>query len=293
MNEILRKVTTSSFGRLVHDKGPRIAVIGGVATMLGSGVHAVVKTPAFYEEYKRLDAECAPIRDKAKLVLKTYAGDVIFAGLGAASVIGFDGLTNKRVTEWIAAYKALDVSYEELLKRFEEHVGDDKLEEILYDVHEEEDGDGEKRLVGSKEAKVMLSPFSRFYDEANPNWDNRNPMYNRNFLKQQLESWNTILGIRADYKDGVTANEVLESLGYEKVFEGDRMGWNRFYYPNDAISFGIEDHLDDPTKRAFYLGDEPSVIITLNCHYIGDTFSRDAEFLPNIWKRIDGFVHID
>ena len=203
-----------------------------------------------------------------------------FTALAAAAIIGGDGIVNERVIQWMAAYKALDISYEELLGRFEKHLGKERFEEILYEAEEVENEDGEKEIIVHPEERAKLSPFARFFDEANPNWDNRNPFYNKNFIMLQLAYLNQLLQARLDEdpEHGVVLqNEAFEALGYEPVAEGYKMGWGK----DDVISFGLED-MTNPMIRLFMLGEEPSVLLTFNSHWVGDRMSRDIDFLPKL-----------
>ena len=298
-SDILRKATakvmTTRIGQLAYDKGPRAMVIGGVVVLIGTGIHAIVKTPAFYESMK--DEPDGFVR--AKAAIRTYAPDAIVAALAAAAIIGGDGIVNERVIQWMAAYKALDISYEELLGRFEEHLGKERFEEILYDVEEVDNEDGEKEKVYSQEACEKVLPYSRFFDEANPNWDNRNPMYNRNFLQLQHAYANQLLDARSSTCNAkatpVFLNEILEMNGDEWVDEGWNMGWCKDEeHPDEYISFGLDD-MSDPAIRRFMLGDEPSVLLRYNCRWVRGALPRDVEFAgKRSWKdRLDGLVSID
>lgn len=282
MHDILKragaKLMTTRIGQLAYERGPRAMVIGGVVVLIGTGIHAIVKTPAFYESMK--DEPDGFVR--AKAAIRTYAPDAIVAALAAAAIIGGDGIVNERVIQWMAAYKALDISYEELLSRFEKHLGRERFEEILYEVEEVENEDGEKEGVYHPEERAKLSPFSRFFDESNPNWDNRNPMYNANFLEYQWKYLNSqLFPARADEKRVILANEVLEILGWEPVAEGYKMGWDPANHPDIRIDFGIDD-MTRVENRMFKLGEEPSVLVTLNPYWVGDQIPRDIEFLPKL-----------
>lgn len=293
--EILRKATTklmtTRIGQLAYDKGPRAMVIGGVVVLIGTGIHAIVKTPAFYESMK--DEPDGFVR--AKAAIRTYAPDAIVAALAAAAIIGGDGIVNERVIQWMAAYKALDISYEELLGRFEEHLGKERFEEILYEAEEVENEDGEKEKVYSQEACEKVIPFSRFFDEANPNWDNRNPMYNKNFVMLQHAYVNQLLDARAAEGKPLLFNEVLDYMGEERVDEGWFMGWFKDEdHPDEYVSFGLED-MRDPAIRRFMTGDEPSVLLRFNPRWIRGALPHDIDFAAKkSWKdRLDGLVSID
>ena len=111
-----------------------------------------------------------------------------------------------------------------------------------------------------KEEVVIIDPnrfsvYSRIFDECNPNWQN-DPQYNLFWLKTQQQIWTDKL--RRDKV--IFLNDVYESLGFNKIPEGQYIGW-AVANGDDFIDFGYFDG-NREKARDFINGLEASIILT-------------------------------
>ena len=107
----------------------------------------------------------------------------------------------------------------------------------------------------------LLSPYSIFFDESNPNWT-KDPEYNKTFLLHKQRYANDLL----KSKGFLFLNDVLEMIGAERTRAGQVVGWiYDVKNPNgdNYVDFGI-DNVYREANRRFVNGFERSVLLDFN-----------------------------
>lgn len=198
---------------------------------------------------------------------KLYAPAAIVGTLSIASILASHAILNKRNLALASAYAVVDKSFKDYRKRVKERFGQETEHDIRFGLKSDEvkviDEDGNENSVIVKSVdKEWEQPgdYVRIFDECNEFWK-REPNYNLYFLKQQERNFNDML--RA--KGVVFYNEVLEGLGFNRVPEGQMIGW---VYDKDNtigdnfISFGIFEY---PERTADFInGVNKSVMLEFN-----------------------------
>ena len=198
---------------------------------------------------------------------KLYAPAVIVGGLSIASVLASHAILNKRNLALASAYAVVDKSFKDYRKRVKQRYGEEAEHDVRFGLKSEEvtvvDENGKENTVIVKSVDKeweQPSDYVRIFDEFNENWK-REHNYNLYFLKQQERYFNDML--RA--KGVVFWNEVLEGLGFNRVPEGQMIGW---VYDKDNtegdnyISFGIFEY---PERTADFInGVNKSVMLEFN-----------------------------
>lgn len=267
---------------------PTILLVGGSAGVVVGTVLACKKTlelEGIIEETqndileaKELPAEVSK-KEVAKAYLggaarvgKLYAGPIILEGLSLGMIFGSNNIMKKRNAAAVAAYATLDTMYKRYRNYISAHYGEEADYNARYGVEEVEIseivGEGKKAKVVKKKETVVSDPtiltkhneFSRWYDESCRGWD-KDISYRLDFLLGVERMCNNKL-----IADGfLFLNDVYESLGIEKTWAGQFVGW--LYDPNDErlfnhVSFGIFE--DNERKRAFVNGYERNILLDFN-----------------------------
>ena len=195
-------------------------------------------------------------------VSKAYGPAIIIGGLGVSCLAGSHNILTKRNAAVMAAYAALERSYNTYRERVAAEIGEDRERELHYvvagiDLQKQtfvEDG----VRKSSKEIKDH-SPYARFFDEYSRNWT---PIAEQNmfFLKCQQNYINDRLKVRGH----VFLNEVYDMIGLDRSSAGAVVGW---IYEGDEgdsyIDFGIFNPVTD-AKRDFVNGAERSILLDFN-----------------------------
>lgn len=201
----------------------------------------------------------------AVAMLKLYGPAIIVGGLSVAAILGGHKAMGTRLAAMSGAVGVL----ERTLDNYREHMAD----ELGEDVEKEAYAESQKKAVakdkqeevdaqhaGKKAEKKSYSTFARFFDEASTRWT-RNPRENRLFLSNAQNYFNDLLLARGH----VFLNEVYDHLGFDRVPEGQMLGW--MYTgdegSNNYVDFGIFES-EDWAKRAFVNGDEAVVLLDFN-----------------------------
>lgn len=202
------------------------------------------------------------IRTGANLV-KVYAPAIILGSLSIGFLIGGHKIMVRRNAAMMAAYAALQKSFDAYRVRIRDEFGDDKELDIYNGVHTkiEEIVNDKGKVVKKKDVSMDedLSPYRRCFDESNPHWT-RNAEQNKFFLAMAQSYMNDKLRINGH----VFLNEVLDYLGFPRTSAGAVCGWVRGY-GDDFISFGMWDGMT-PGSREFINCQERSVWLNFNCH---------------------------
>lgn len=175
----------------------------------------------------------------AKDLGKLYGPSVIVGGISIGLLTKSHIQLSKRNAVLTTLYTGAVQALEEYRERVRAEVGEEKESDLWLGVKEEtivgEDGKKEK-------VKVINGPpgqFDRFFDRNCGNWK-PDPDYNRFFLTSQQNYHNQKLQATGY----VFLNDIYEALGFDKVPEGQLVGWSLDAPGDDWISFGLDDHLN-------------------------------------------------
>lgn len=184
-------------------------------------------------------AYLAGIKDLGKL----YGPSAIVGALSITALTGSHIQLSRRNAVLTTLYTGAVQALEEYRARVREEVGEEKENDLWLGLKEETivDEDGKKHKV-----KVADNPdrFSRFFDRSCGNWK-PDPDYNRFFLQSQCNFWNQ----RLNAHGYVFLNDVYEALGYERIAEGQLLGWT-LDGGDGYITFGLDDHLNVQSRDA-------------------------------------------
>lgn len=298
------KGLTKEFARLgrvakvkIRKNGPELAIIGGIASMIGGAVlvgKATYRLPNVIEEYENTRSEIEKgqetygeekysTEDKehdlvlAKVqcgvaIAKLYAPSVAMIAGGAVSVLCGNNMWKKRNATLTASLAAATETFREYRKRVADRYGEEAERKIHYNIQdqkiEETETDpetGKKKDVKKKVETVdgdpsKYSPYARFFDEASREWS-KDPDQNFMFLRSQQKLANAKL-----IADGyLFLNDVYQALDIPETEEGHYVGW--VYDPVDGkdnfVDFGIY-NVQREAVREFQNGYEPSILLDFN-----------------------------
>lgn len=223
----------------------------------------IVKGEYTEEDYKK-DMTIAYVQTGAELV-KLYAPAVIITVAALGCVIGSHNIMKKRNLALMAAYTAIEKSFNSYRRRVVEEFGTEKDYMYKNGIRKETvdnieiDEKGKKHKV--KEDVYTIDPnnpslYARFFDESSVNWT-KTPEYNFSFLKITESYMNDLLNMRGH----VFLNEVYDAIGIPRTQAGAVVGWVKGNGA-DYIDFGIFG--DSDTKRDFVNGYERSILLDFN-----------------------------
>ena len=251
---------------------PVICLSIGIAGTIAGTIMACRATKKAEPEIEKFKQNLDKVRSKkSELTSKQYGKDLTMAyvrGIGsigklylpavaveAASlgfIIGAHNIQNTRIAGLSAGYTAVSNAYNKLQKKLREE--NPELEEkLIYGVENKKmtvsapDGKGKmkNRVVNGKVINPddLISPYARYFNSENPNWD-ENPMVSLDFIMKQQKTANRMLRDRGY----LFLNEVYRLLGFAITDYGQQMGW--VYAPEDDeargdsyVSFGLYDDL--------------------------------------------------
>lgn len=236
-------------------------------------IKEVADNPKYENEYTPEDVKkdiTINYTQTAVKIAKLYAPAVILGSASLGCLLASNDILRKRNAALSAAYMTVDKSFKEYRGRVAERFGEEVEKEIRYNIKAQEietvvaNEDGSETVV-MEEAKVMdpnlYSDYAKFFDEANPNWQN-DPEYNLMFLKSQQQYANDLLKARGR----LFLNEVYDMLGIDRTKAGQVVGWT--YNPNNPtgdnfVDFGIYD-MSKERVRAFVNGYETNILLDFN-----------------------------
>lgn len=199
-----------------------------------------------------------------KAVAHLYWRPALVGAMSVGCILTAHGVMRGRNAALVAAYNALDSAYNAYRERVREELGEDRDRDYALGVVQEDilvsddDGKVEKAKIKTLDGG-NFSPYARFFDELNLNWE-PNPESNMFFLTAQQTYANEMLRTRGH----IFLNEVYDALGLERTKAGAVVGW--LYEKNtgdDHVDFGIF-NFDNPRARDFVNGDEASILLDFN-----------------------------
>lgn len=210
--------------------------------------------------YKKTDGDISEEEHKKGLT-KVYTGSVLkFGKLYAPAalvtitsmglMLGSNSIHKSRNTALVAAYTAIEKSYNSYRNRVVDLYGEETDKNLKYGYSTENidvEYEDEKGKTKTKKEEITVldednfkehSQYARIFDESNPNWE-KNPNYNLLFLQQAQRYANDLLISRGH----IFLNEVYDALGFDRTPEGSIVGWvyDPFHGDGDNyIDFGID-----------------------------------------------------
>lgn len=234
-------------------------------------IDSVVNNPNLRDQYSDADMQ----KDKAIVYVQTavemgknYLPAITFGALSVGCILGAHHILSSRNVALMAAYKACEESFNNYRKNVVDELGEDADNRFRLGLKEETikatvlDDKGNETEEEKKEIVpgLVASPYARFFDEANPNWE-KSPERNMFFLKSVQNMLNDTLKKRGH----LFLNEVYDALGFKRTAAGAVVGW--IYggpsSKDECVDFGIFDP-DDETKRDFVNGYERSILLDFN-----------------------------
>lgn len=236
-------------------------------------VHTCQEREDLVEPYSKEDATKDLVAIYAQTgvkMVKIYAPYVIMGALSVGCILTSHRILSKRNMALAAAYTTVDQGFKAYRGRVAERFGEDVEYELANNIKKKEieetivDSKGKEKTV-KKTVDVIdpndLSPYSKFFDEMNPNWQ-RNSDFNRMFLNSQQNYANDLLKARGY----LYLNEVYDNLGIPRTKAGQVVGW--VYNPDNPIGDNFVDFgLYDGSKevvREFVNGYEQSILLNFN-----------------------------
>ena len=195
-------------------------------------------------------------------IAKLYGPAVTLQIASIGCILGSHGIMKKRNVALMAAYKAVEQSFNDYRQRVIEEFGEEKDYDLKHGIQHEKvkvDEDGKKVTKTLNKADPnTISQYARFFDAASKEWQGI-PEYDLMFLKSQQNYMNDLLHARGH----VFLNEVYDALGLERSRAGAVVGWILTKDGDNYVDFGIFDE-DRPRTRAFVNGTEENVLLDFN-----------------------------
>lgn len=205
-------------------------------------------------------------------LVKLYAPAVALGVASIGCMFTSHNILRKRNVALAAAYTAVDKGFKEYRERVIERFGKDVDRELKYNIKAKEieetvtdEKGNEKKVKTTVEVADpnLPSPYSKFFDEACPEW-HKNPEYNLMFLRGQQRWANDVLTSRGY----LFLNEVYQALGIPETEAGQVVGWiydpdNPDHKGDNYVDFNIYD-LHREKSRDFVNGYERSILLDFN-----------------------------
>lgn len=288
--QAIKSIVTIGAGRsalILRKHSPEILMASGVVGIIASAVMACKATlkvndildeasekvtninhsaEVLPDKYSAADAK----KDLAVLkvqtgvsLVKLYAPSVIIGAASIGCVLGAHVIMRKRNIAIIAAYKAIDESFNNYRKRIVDEFGADKdrlLKNGITRTASEkvinEDGTVSATVTETVDPNG-ISQYARFFDEYSTQWS-KTPEYNLTYLKLQQNFANDLLRSRGH----VFLNEIYDMIGVPRSQAGAVVGWVRGQ-GDDFVDFGLFDG-NSPRVRDFVNGHECSILLDFN-----------------------------
>lgn len=195
-------------------------------------------------------------------MVKLYAPAVTLQIASIGCILGSHGIMKKRNVALMAAYKAVEQSFNDYRQRVIEEFGEEKDYDLKHGIQHEKvkvDEDGKKVTKTLNKADPnSISQYARFFDASSEEYQGI-PEYDLIFLKAQQNYANDLLHSRGH----VFLNEVYDALGLDRTRAGAVVGWILTKDGDNFIDFGIFDG-DNPRTRAFVNGHEDCILLDFN-----------------------------
>lgn len=185
---------------------------------------------------------------------KLYGPSILLGTASIAALTGSHITLTRRNAGLTAAYSAVSASFDAYRARVREELGEEKELDFHHAIRSEKQNiDGKIQQLRMADPNKW-SPYAKFFDEYNVNWQ-KNPELNRLFVQCQQNYANHILHARGH----IFLNEVYDMLGIAHTSAGCVVGWVVGNGDN-YIDFGIF----EATNSEFVNGWERSVILDFN-----------------------------
>ena len=261
---------TTKVGAIIEENKAKVAELNEFATNDELKKKYVEK---YGEEFTEEDhkKELAIVHAKTGLeFVKLYGPSVALGAFSIGCILTSHNIINKRYIASAAAYSAVDTAFKDYRKNVVERFGKELDRELKYNIKSKEieekviNEDGTESIV-KKTVEVanpnMASEFTFCFDETCTGWTGDAEL-NKAFLIQQQNYANEKLRSQGH----LFLNEVLDSLGLQRVRAGNEVGWvydSENKYADGYVDFGIFD-LYDEKKRNFVNGYEKSIWLEFN-----------------------------
>ena len=285
------KNLTNSAGRVFGRAGlklqkysPQILTGVGIASGIVSGViacKATLKVEPLLDEMRK---DVAAVKENKELyndrayaqtlsysyakgitkVVKLYAPAASLAAVSIACIISAQGIMQRRNVALAAAYAAVEKGFADYRKRVADAYGEEREEEIRYDITSDEVHDTKAGKVETVKRANDISIYARYFDENNDNWS-PTPEYNLMYLRSQQNHLNDLLVSRGH----VFLNEAYDMLGIPRTKAGQVVGW--LYKPGVPGEDDGDNYIDlgfyrdgSETVRDFVNGLEKAILLDFN-----------------------------
>lgn len=186
---------------------------------------------------------------------KLYAPALLIGGASLSALTGSHVTLTRRNTSLTAAYSALQMSYDAYRERVRQELNGDKELDIYHAIYKEDETVDGKIKELRKADPNRWSPYAKFFDEYNQNWQ-KSPEFNRIFIQAQQNYVNHLLQARGH----VFLNEVYDQLGFDHTQAGAVVGWVIGQGGDNYIDFGMFENV----SSKFVNGWERSIILDFN-----------------------------
>jgi hypothetical protein len=229
-----------------------------------------VDSPAEYtDEDRKKDLVIASVQTAVDFA-KLYGIPVVVMGASLFAICKGHGITLQRNEGLAAAATAMSVTYKAYRNRVADKLGAEKEADLYYGRETREietestDAKGKLKTKKEKVTEITLaspdehSPYSRFFDDVSPQWQN-SPELNLTFLLCQQNYANDKLRINKV----LFLNEVYDMLGLPRSSAGAVVGWAITPDGDNYVDFGIHT-TRTPQGRLFVNGNEASILLDFN-----------------------------
>lgn len=205
---------------------------------------------------------------------KLYLPAAITEAVSIGLIIKGHKIQNARLAGLSAAYTTMSNAYNKVQKKL--HDENQQLEQkFIYGSENKKietevpDAKGKLKKVVKNGTVInpddIVSPYARYFNLENPNWD-ENPMMSLDFIMKQQKAANRMLKDRGY----LFLNEVYRLLGFGITDYGQQVGW--IYAPFDEnaqgdsyVSFGLyEDVMPRLMNQNFVNGDCQECLLDFN-----------------------------
>lgn len=200
--------------------------------------------------------------DAAWQVTKLYGPSVVI-GVGSVCMLTKShNILNRRNAGLTAAYAALEKGYSDYRKRVVNELGEDKDKEFQHGTETsttvKEDKNGPKKVKKKHFGPDGTSPYAKFFNAGNVNWDT-NPDYNIMFLRNQQNYANQQLHA----KGYLFLSDVYDVLGFERTKASQVVGWV-LGNGDDYVDFGVFSDKNMVQFYEFVSGKEGELLLDFN-----------------------------
>ena len=281
-NSITRTISRQALVTRKHS--PHIMFVGGVVGVVTSGVLACRATLKLHEKLDNFKAELEETKaeyyspqflthrertlvDHRKeltyvyikntaILAKLYGPAVVVGTVSVGLLTGSHVTLAKRNTALAAAYTGLSEGLSAYRERVRGEVGEEKEQQLYSGVEivKLKDGGSEIKIT---DPAHKLSPYARWFDQSNPNWQ-KNAEMNRWYIGIQQTQLNDRLKARGH----VFLNEVYDELGLSHTQEGAVVGW--IYPPRPGCDGFIDCGVYATGNADFHFGGEHQILLDFN-----------------------------